>query len=466
MTARKSSLLVAVLLFGAAFSLQAADTARVLGANAVAAVIRQFHPVVNAAQLAVYRAEAGITEARGAFDPYVNATTDRKQLAGKLYYSYTGAQLVVPTWYGLDLKAGVEEVAGDRVNPEASLGQYSFAGVKFTPTSVLFDKRRAVLQQAKAVAELTDAERRLAVNDVVFEGVAAYWNWLKEYRQYRILTDALKLNQDRMRFVKLEYEQGSRPAIDTTEALGQYLSVWQQQSAAYVAWRNAAIDLSAYLWTENGTTWVPDEYTIPDTLITEHQEAKSLPDWTRLGAENHPKLAVLNQKNDVLLLERKLKAQYLLPKLSFSASYINKGFKTPEEINTDVLANNYKFAADLSMPLFLREGRGAYSATKYKLKELELQRELATVQITNKITAYYNEWEGLGRQLNLMRQVYGTNEALYRGEVLKYQNGESTLFLVNARENKLLETGQKLTDIQAKYQKAYAGLFWAAGAFN
>lgn len=462
----KSKLLSTCFLLLLAFSAPCADSLKVLTRDALTGIIREFHPVAKAAQLAVRRSEAGITESRGAFDPYFNASVERKELAGKTYYNYASSQLVIPTWYGVDIKTGVEEVTGDRVNPETSLGQYGYVGLKFTPTSVLFDKRRAVLQQAKAVAGMTASEQRLAVNDLLYDAMAVYWNWMKEYRVYNILTDAARLNEERMRFIKQEYEQGVRAAIDTTEALAQYLGICQQQNAAQVASRNAALELSAYLWTSEGQPWLLDDSTVPDTAVADIAAPPSLLELTQLAVQAHPKLAIMEQKNRVLELERKLKAQYLLPKLTFNAAYINKGFKLPDDVNGDVLNNNYKFTADLSMPLFLREARGAFSASKFKIQELDLQRGLVSLQIENKVKAYYNEFAGLGSQLSLMRQVYSSNRTLYQGELLRYRNGESTLFLLNARENKLLESGQKLTEIHAKYHKAFAGLLWAAGTLQ
>jgi outer membrane protein TolC len=52
---------------------------------------------------------------------------------------------------------------------------------------------------------------------------------------------------------------------------------------------------------------------------------------------------------------------------------------------------------------------------------------------------------------------------LVNGEVEKFNNGESSLFLVNSRENKLLESESKLIELQYKYSKIRATLLWAAG---
>lgn len=59
--------------------------------------------------------------------------------------------------------------------------------------------------------------------------------------------------------------------------------------------------------------------------------------------------------------------------------------------------------------------------------------------------------------------MFANYTSLLRQEDFKFQNGESSLFLVNSRENKLIETAQKLVELRIKYQKAYYATQWAGG---
>jgi hypothetical protein len=52
---------------------------------------------------------------------------------------------------------------------------------------------------------------------------------------------------------------------------------------------------------------------------------------------------------------------------------------------------------------------------------------------------------------------------LQRGEEIRFFNGENSLFLVNSRENKALESLQKLAELEAKYFKTLYHLYWAGG---
>jgi len=63
----------------------------------------------------------------------------------------------------------------------------------------------------------------------------------------------------------------------------------------------------------------------------------------------------------------------------------------------------------------------------------------------------------------LQEKAYKNYRVLQRGEEIRFLAGESSLFLVNARENKALEALQKLQELKATYFKTENSLLWAAG---
>lgn len=446
------------------FSSKGQDTAQLLSKDAFLSVLRAYHPVLKQADLQVRRASANILQARGAFDPKVEAGLDRKTFDGKLYYSYFNPQLTIPTWYGIDIKAGAEEIIGDRVTSEATLGKTSYIGVKIPANNIFFDSRRATLRQAQSLRQLSEAERTLLINDLLFDALSAYWNWVRDYLLYRNISEVIKVNEERMKFVVTEYEQGTRPAIDTIEALTQLQSFYLQQSNAWLSFQNAGLELSNYLWWDANQPFEWHAGIRPATeALTELAEIPGLEQLIGQAVNNHPKLLSVRLKGDVLETEQKLKAQYLLPKLNVNANLLSKDYGLPEEVSVPFLENNYKLGIDFSVPLFLRDARGAYQSTRLKRQENSLEQDRISLQIQNKISVYYNEVVQLDQQLNLSERMLENNMKMFQGEKIRFEAGESTLFLLNARENKVLETSLKLTELYAKRQKSYTGLLWAAG---
>ena len=445
------------------------DSTRIMTRDQLLSIVRSYHPVVKQAAIQMAKANAEVQKARGGFDPALNAALDRKTFNGKLYYSYFKPELNVPTWYGVEFKAGYEEAIGDRLSSEATNGVTSFVGVKIPVTSLLYDKRRAALQQAKLYTQVTAAEQKLTINNLLYDANAAYINWTKEYLVYRAVCSLAEGNKTRMKFLRTEVVQGSRPAIDTTEAQAQYEVILQQQYNSRVNYINAGLELSNYMWLDNNLPAQLDETVVPDTTELDRQFlGNEIPTLAELltDAATHPKVQALTSKVDILELDMKLKSQYLLPKLSVNANLLSKGYGLKGDVNSTTVTDNNKLGMEFNMPLFLREARGNLRAAKLKITETELEKDQVSLSIDNKVKSYYNDFVSLQQQTDAYTRAYNNYRAVFNGETTRFNNGESTIFMVNTRELKLLETLQKLVDIKAKYRKAYAGMFYAAGTLQ
>ncbi len=453
-----------------AVQVTAQDTAaRVqLTAETFTGIVRAYHPVCKQADILVAKAKAERLSARGGFDPSFYISSDQKTFDGKNYYRYTNPELKVPTWYGIEVKAGTENNAGTFLNSESSAGASSYLGVSVPlAKNLLMDKRRAVLQQARLLVDQSVAERRQILNDLLYEANAAYWNWASSYEVYRILSNAITVNTNRFALVKIGFRQGDRPAIDTIEALAQLQNFQFLQSEALLHFTNAGVELSNYLWLANGTPYQLAPTVLPDTTWAAQslqQVKQGLLDELLYAAKlTHPKLTVYGFKLKSLEVERKLKFQSLLPMINLKTNLLNKGYNVFKGAGAALWENNYKFGIDIGLPLRFSEGRGAYRTAKLKIQETGLQQSLATLEIENKVRYYYNELTGLRTQAQVYEQAYRNYLALLRGEDIRFRSGESTLFLLNSRENKALEAQQKLIELKAKFYKTLVAVNWAAG---
>jgi outer membrane protein TolC len=115
------------------------------------------------------------------------------------------------------------------------------------------------------------------------------------------------------------------------------------------------------------------------------------------------------------------------------------------------------------MPLRFSQGRGDYKNAKLKIAETELGQSQKQLQIAIKIKSYYNEFETLKKQVALQSENYNNYQRLVKAEESRLTNGESSLFVVNARETKALEAYEKLIALKTKYFKTVYALQWSAG---
>jgi outer membrane protein TolC len=262
------------------------------------------------------------------------------------------------------------------------------------------------------------------------------------------------------------YRNGDRPGIDTTEAVAQLQSFEYLQNEARLNNQNATVALNTFLWAANNTAYELPTGILPDKKTEDLYDAVIFPELEILIAnarKNHPDLSIYSFKVNTLDIDKKLKFQELLPKIDLKYNQLGKGYNIASTATKTLFDNNYRFGVNLSVPLRLSQGRGEYKMAKLKITEAKLQQSQKEIDIINKVKNYYNQLVNYKQQVNLLQKTYANYLRLQRGEEIRFFNGESTLFLVNSRENKTLETLLKLTETAVKYNKTALGLQWAAG---
>ena len=189
-------------------------------------LIKQNHPVAKQASIQLDKANAELLSSRGGFDPVLQLQTANKTFDGKNYYFYTNPELKIATWPGIDVKAGVENNGGQYIDPEYSTGKTSYLGIEIPlARNLLIDKRRAALQTAKIMVGMSEQERLQIINNLLFDAYISYWNWAGASQVYNVITRFVYISQQRLGFVRTLWQQGDRPAIDTTESLAQLQSL-------------------------------------------------------------------------------------------------------------------------------------------------------------------------------------------------------------------------------------------------
>lgn len=444
------------------------DSLLVLSPEEYLNIVRKNHPVARQALLLVDGADAQLLSARGFFDPSFYFRNEQKTFEGKDYFNYTSAQLKVPTWFGVELMAGTESNTGQFVNEEVTLGQSSYAGFSIPlAKNLLMDRRRAALQQAKLMVNQSVAEQQLMLNDLLFDAIAGYWNWVREYQIYRILTTAVAINEDRYRLIRLTVEQGDRPGVDSTEALTQLLTFKGQQNEALIRFLASGFELSNYMWGSNGEPYVLPQGVVPsvnmDSLNPYTMPYQPLNELLDVAGAMHPKLQAFGYKIEGLEIERKLKFQSLLPTVDLKYNFLASGYQFIPGLGSANIQNNYKFGVDIGMPLLLRQGRGDYKLAKLKVQNTTLDLDAAKLGINNKVKQYYTELVNLLQQVRINEQALNAFKKVLDVEKMKFELGESSLFLLNLRENKVLESYQKLAEVRAKFYKSLYAVQWSAG---
>lgn len=444
------------------------DTLRYLSESEFIEIVRTNHPVARQSNLMVERALAELTASRSGFDPVFYMSSDKKTFDGKNYYQYSNPELKIPTWFGIEVKAGLENNLGENKNTELTSGKSSYLGVSVPiGRNLMMDKRRAVLQQAKVFRDQSKAERLLMINDLLMDAYTSYWEWVKFYEVYKVMTEATAVNRIRLNLVRIAYEQGDRPAIDTTEALAQLQAFQMASNDAWLYFRNAGLALSNYLWLPGDSPYNLPESIIPDSNWKKNNLSEMsspvLDSLISIARSSHPKLQFYDFKLQILGIEKRLKFQNILPIVNVRYNILNSGYNVFKDASFAFYENNYKFGFDIGVPLRLSQGRGEYQSAKIKIQETNLDLVQTRLAIDNKVKYYFNELATLKKQIIIAQDNQENYYKLYRGEEIRFRSGESSLFILNTRENKLLEANQKLAELKTKIYISFHSLQWSTG---
>ncbi|GGB96636.1 transporter [Dyadobacter sediminis] len=447
------------------------QTARVFALNDFEQIVLANHPVVKQAGLLTDEARAKVQQAWGDFDPALKSYFGRKTFGNTEYYNNWSNELKIPVWLGgADLKVGYDRFVGTYTNPETRTGVPGLTGLGLSipiGQGFLIDSRRNTLRQSKVMVNYAEAEKIKQINQVWFTAVKDYWNWFYAYRQYELIREGADLAYKRFVAVKNQTLLGDKPAIDSVEAAITFQERSLQLEKIKVELNNTRLLMSNHLWNEREEPVELTENTVPQN--TEPPASayyrSQLETLIDNASSTHPELLMLKNKGLQLQLERNYRREMLKPKLNLSASLITSrtDFSNYVPEYYDLQWSNYKLGVDFSFPLFLRAQRGKLQ--EIKVKQLALQYDVKQTgrEINTNILNAFNNLVAYESQLAIQNLSIENQQTLLNGELAKFDLGESTLFLINSRETKLIDMKIKMAELVAGYQKAVAQLYYSVG---
>lgn len=448
------------------------DTADVFMLKDLEVMVFRNHPIVKQAALLSEAARANVMQSLGYFDPGIRAGFDRKMFGNKTYYNRWVSELKVPLWLaGADLKIGYDRNVGDYVNPETHTSTAGLGGIGLSiplGQGLLIDSRRNTLRQAKIMVNYAEAERVKQINAIWYSIVKDYWNWYFFYNQFQLINEGLELAQTRFKAISRQTSLGDKASIDSVEAAITVQDRLIQYEKMKIDLLNARLTLSNHLWNDEADPLELPEKARPLRVIQLHNKPQRqvLDTLLEFAAGSHPELIKLRIKGEQLAVERSYRKEMLKPKLNVSGSLLSarRSFNGYVPDSYDFKMGNYKLGFDFALPLFLRAERGKLREVKIKQQELAYDMQQSNREIRNSVLTSYNHLNAYGEQLAVQVKSISNQEVLLNGESSKFDLGESTLFLINSRESKLIDMKIKREEMISGYQKTLAELYYKAGS--
>jgi outer membrane protein TolC len=319
---------------------------------------------------------------------------------------------------------------------------------------LVIDERRAALRQAQQGLLAAEQERVEAWNELMLKAIKAYWDWVFAYRNMQVFETSVQVAQTQFQAVSAAFELGEIPAIDTLDAFVLFQERQTGQISAAQELIQAQLSLSTFLWRDRQTPLELDTAVRPDE--TRFDQMPALPSLDSLSRI----LPVSDDASPMLQRQRfeiaELQVQNRLAKWN-QLPVLNARWNTLYQDNQPAwFSNNYKIGLDFYMPILLRKERGKRLEVQAKLTKAQMDYQYQRLSVRNQLLTLYNEWNNLGRQLDLLGNMTEQLDALFRAEQRRFDLGESSIFLINQRQQKYIEYRIKETDVRRKLHQKQA----------
>ncbi len=422
-------------------------------------LVARYHPMVIQNELLQKRGDLLISQARGAFDPKLTSDFQAKTFEDKNYYRIWDSNLKIPLPINGEAKAGFERNNGVYLNPERNVpddGLYYLGLSLPLGRGLLANPRNIELKKSKFMKRELDNEAKLMLNDLFLGANYSYWFWYEAFQKNALTNRNLQLIQERFEGIRQSVLNGEAAPIDSVEALIQ-VQVWTNNyQKAQNDLNNSMLLMQNFLWADSLDIFqlVPQEFTI-----------KNFADSTIFldaALNRHPELELLNLNGKMLALDKRLNADQLKPTVDVNYNVI---LTAPNRIQeTALFNNNYKAGFNFEFPLFLRKERAKLNLIKIKQQEVDLKLSQKRREITTKVLQQYNKLTTQQNMILQQQQMVVNYNTMLQGEISKFNNGESSIFLINNRENKLVEAQMKLITLRAEFGRILGMLDWSSGA--
>ena len=436
----------------------AAKGARVLTAEAVLAASARAVPTILEARSQREAVVARRLAAEGGFDRTLSQGT-RQWVLGDYDGFDADLKLTQPlATLGGDLTAAyrISDGSFPRYETERQTlggGELSLGlTIPLLQDRTLDDRRFARRDATLAIAE-ADASLFQTQLDVQHDALIAYWRWVAAGRKLTIFEKLLAIAEERDRAFRAQSAVGDIAEIAVVENQQNLLKRRQLARRAARDFTLAATDLSFFLRDDKGAMQPVEAAALPPAFPPiEGKEAKLPP--ARLAAiiEATPTLQALAQKAQRLRLKRNLAQNDLRPELDFSLKLAKDLGQGPRTLNGNDVITGLEF----SLPLQRRKARGAQEEAEAALQAVTFRQARETDGLRLAILRLQETVAAAADFAALADQEADAAETLEAAEWVKFREGASSFFILNAREENTADARVRALDAQLAFQQAVA----------
>ena len=412
-----------------------------LNLQAYLEVIMDNHPLVKKAELNDELTAAYALKGRGALDPKLSSDYNTKYFSDTDYYTVWQSEAKIPTSLPIDFAIGYERNNGVFLNNENGVptnglvyGTINLSVLR----GLLFDEQRYTIQQAELSGIKSQIEKDIVLREILYQAISAYINWTKAQNDFNINENYLQLVIERHLNVVQLFESGDIPAIDTIESRLNLNSAEKLLLLSKDKQIKATQKISLFIWNEDGYPLALNAAISPMNIELLIQELLELTLSNNPVLENDPLIRKLENEISSLELINRLEKENLKPQLDLKYNTIlNLG---KDEFEPSFTFNDYKYGVSFLYPLLNRKTKSELRLNDALIQQNAYDRTQYLGTLNSKYESYLSRRDIQSELLVISQEKVANSRSLYEAEQLKFSLGESSIFLLNSRERKLLES--------------------------
>jgi len=419
-------------------------------------IIKENHPLINKANLFDEFEEAYRLKGKGVLDPKLHSNYNRKRFDDTDYYTVWQSEAKIPTRLPIDFSVGYENNSGDFLANDDSVPKnglvYGTINLNIL-RGLLFDEQRFQIQAAELNGIKSRIDKNLLLREIIYQAVGAYLDWSKAFYEVEIYRDYLDLVTVRHQNVVELFRNGDSPAVDTIESIVNLNTAEKIFLESAESLLSKQQKLNLFLWNEDGQPLQISNQVIPSELenLLSYLEEISL--IISPAFENDPSVRKFQNRINALELTNRLQKEQLKPNLVLKYNTIVSLGK--DDFNPTFSLNDYKYGVSFEYPILNRKTKGDIRLNEAMIKQNLYDKTQYQETLANKYVEINARQIIQQDILNIVNQKINNSEVLYAAENLKFQLGESSIFLLNSRERKLLEARTDLIKSFSSIGKLY-----------
>lgn len=440
----------------------------------VVASVERHYPLIEAAQQDQQAAQAELLSAQGGFDPSLVARAEGSPLG---YYQNGRFDLrfeqPTPLW-GTNFFAGYRASVGKFADYDGKLETNQYGELRAGLSLPLWrngsiDRRRAAIKRAElgvSVSQTSVVAQRI---DAIRLASLRYFEWVATGQRLALAKQLLELAQGRDQALAIRVERGDLPQIDRVDNQRALLQRQGLLVSAQRSLQQATIELSIYLRDAQGEPLLCDTSRLPSRLpapsgpslsssgamaveVAGSYDLQALRRDVDLALRARPELQRLQLQRQQLQVDRDLAKNQMAPAIDVQAAVsqdFGPGSETREKTTVDA-------GVVIDIPLRNRVNRGRVSLAESGMQRISAQQRLQRDRIFAELADVRSALLAANARTQLAESEVQVAREVEAAEKTRYELGDSTLLLVNLREQATAEAALRQIDALLDYHRATA----------